>query len=40
VDRQQPDARRTTIPAASHGMHAQNPVAYNAAVLSFLASVG
>jgi len=35
-----PDAQRTAIPAASHGMHVQNPVAYNAALRSFLASVG
>jgi pimeloyl-ACP methyl ester carboxylesterase len=35
-----PDAQRTTIPAASHGMHVQNPVAHNAAALSFLTSVG
>ena len=32
-----PAAERLTIPAASHGMHAQNPAAYNAAVLAFLA---
>jgi pimeloyl-ACP methyl ester carboxylesterase len=32
-----PGAERVKIPAASHGMHGQNPVAYNAAVLSFLA---
>jgi len=31
-----PAAERLTIPAASHGMHAQNPAAYNAAVLAFL----
>lgn len=32
-----PDAERITIPAASHGMHGQNPTAYNQAVLGFLA---
>lgn len=32
-----PQAERATIPAASHGMHAQNPAAYNEAVLAFLA---
>ena len=32
-----PHAERATIPAASHGMHGQNPPAYNAAVLAFLA---
>jgi pimeloyl-ACP methyl ester carboxylesterase len=32
-----PSAERATIPAASHGMHAQNPAAYNDAVLAFLA---
>jgi non-heme chloroperoxidase len=35
-----PRAERTTIPAASHGMHAQNPAAYTAAVLAFLAAHG
>ncbi len=30
-------AARATIPAASHGMHLQNPPAYNATVLAFLA---
>src|SRR5215203_3067780 len=35
-----PDRQRTTTPAVSHGMHVQNPVAHNAAVLSFLTSVG
>lgn len=32
-----PDAGRMTIPAASHGMHGQNPTAYNQAVLGFFA---
>jgi pimeloyl-ACP methyl ester carboxylesterase len=32
-----PVAERVVIPAASHGMHGQNPEAYNAAVLDFLA---
>lgn len=32
-----PTAERVTIPAASHGMHAQNPDAYNRTVLGFLA---
>jgi pimeloyl-ACP methyl ester carboxylesterase len=31
-----PSAERVTIPAASHGMHGQNPGAYNDAVLTFL----
>jgi len=35
-----PDRQRTTTPAVSHGMHVQNPLAYNAAVPSFLTSVG
>jgi pimeloyl-ACP methyl ester carboxylesterase len=35
-----PHAERTTIPAASHGIHAHNPAGYNAAVLSILASAG
>lgn len=35
-----PDAERATIPAASHGMHGQNPAAYNAAVLAFLERLG
>ena len=35
-----PHAERVTIPAASHVMHVQNPPAYNAAVLSFLARQG
>jgi pimeloyl-ACP methyl ester carboxylesterase len=35
-----PSAERATIPAASHGMHAQNPAAYNDAVLTFLAKRG
>jgi pimeloyl-ACP methyl ester carboxylesterase len=34
--RARPDAERLTIPAASHGMHGQNPSAYNAVVLDFL----
>jgi pimeloyl-ACP methyl ester carboxylesterase len=33
-----PHAERVTIPAASHSMHGQNPTAYNAAVLAFLAT--
>lgn len=33
-----PNVQRAMIPAASHGMHAQNPAAYNAAVLPFLRS--
>jgi non-heme chloroperoxidase len=32
-----PEAERATISAASHGMHAQNPAAYSAVVLAFLA---
>ena len=32
-----PDAERVTIAGASHGMNAQDPPAYNAAVLAFLA---
>jgi pimeloyl-ACP methyl ester carboxylesterase len=32
-----PTAERITIPGASHGMHAQNPAAYNDAVSAFLA---
>lgn len=32
-----PAAERAVVPAASHGMHGQNPEAYNAAVLVFLA---
>ncbi len=32
-----PAAERVTIPAASHGMHNQNPDAYNEAVLAFQA---
>ncbi len=32
-----PEKERVTIAAASHGMHAQNPAAYNEAVLAFLA---
>lgn len=32
-----PTAERVIIPAASHGMHNQNPDAYNRAVLGFLA---
>jgi len=32
-----PENERVTIAAASHGMHAQNPAAYNDAVLAFLA---
>ena len=28
-------AERFTVPAASHGMHSQNPDAYNAAVMAF-----
>jgi pimeloyl-ACP methyl ester carboxylesterase len=32
-----PNATRATIPAASHGMHGQNPAAYNEALLAFLA---
>ncbi|HET8523263.1 MAG TPA: alpha/beta hydrolase [Thermomicrobiales bacterium] len=32
-----PTAERITIPGASHGMHAQNPAAYNDAVFAFLA---
>jgi pimeloyl-ACP methyl ester carboxylesterase len=31
-----PEAERVTIPAASHGMHNQNPDAYNEAVMAFL----
>ncbi len=31
-----PAAERATIPASTHGMHAQNPAAYNAGVLAFL----
>jgi non-heme chloroperoxidase len=31
-----PRATRTTIPAASHMLHLENPAAYNAAVLGFL----
>lgn len=31
-----PHAERAEIPAASHGMHAQNAAAYNEAVLTFL----
>jgi pimeloyl-ACP methyl ester carboxylesterase len=31
-----PGAERATIPAASHGMHAQNPDVYNETVLDFL----
>jgi pimeloyl-ACP methyl ester carboxylesterase len=31
-------AERVVIPAASHGMHGQNPVAYNQAVLDFIAA--
>lgn len=30
-----PNAERVTIPSASHGMHNQNPTAYNEAVLAF-----
>ena len=33
-----PNAERVTIPAASHGMHGQNPAAYNQAVLDFIAA--
>ena len=32
-----PEAERVTIPAASHGMHGQNPAGYNEAVLAFQA---
>ena len=35
-----PTAERVAIPDASHGMHGQNPEAYNAAVLAFLARHG
>ena len=35
-----PRAERITIPAASHIMHEDNPDAFNAAVLSFLAERG
>jgi len=31
-----PTAERAVVPDASHGMHGQNPEAYNAAVLAFL----
>lgn len=34
-----PKASRATIAAASHGMHARQPAAYNAAVLAFLAGL-
>lgn len=33
-----PRAQRATIPAASHGMHGQNPAAYNQTVLAFIAA--
>lgn len=33
-----PDARRVTIPAAAHSVQADNPAAFNAAVLDFLAA--
>jgi pimeloyl-ACP methyl ester carboxylesterase len=34
-----PDARRVTIPLASHGMNLANPKAFNAAVMQFLAAL-
>jgi pimeloyl-ACP methyl ester carboxylesterase len=34
-----PDSRRLEVPFASHAMHVENPVALNAGLLSFLASV-
>jgi non-heme chloroperoxidase len=37
LERALPEAERTTIPTASHGMHGQNPAGYNDAVLAFLA---
>ncbi|HMM41589.1 MAG TPA: alpha/beta hydrolase [Thermomicrobiales bacterium] len=35
--RRLPNAERATIPGASHGMHGQNPAAYNEVVSAFLA---
>ncbi len=35
--RRLPNAERATIPGASHGMHSQNPTAYNEVVSAFLA---
>lgn len=37
LERCLPDTERAMIPRASHGMHNQNPQAYNEAVLEFLA---
>jgi pimeloyl-ACP methyl ester carboxylesterase len=37
LERCLPNRERTMIPAASHGMHAMNPTAYNQIVLDFLA---
>lgn len=37
LERCLPDTEKTTIPRASHGMHNQNPQAYNESVLAFLA---
>lgn len=37
LERSLPTVRRVTIPRASHGMNVENPAAFNAAVLDFLA---